>query len=112
MSDFQEIVQGRIVDRDQGTPLAGAKVDVYDKDLVLSDYLGTATTGQDGRFSVEFNSALYKAGPFEGRPDIFLKVLNPTTGKTTKSKVFEELSGKMADDDSVEVMDLGDTPVD
>ena len=32
--------------------------------------------------------------------------------RSTKSKVFEELSGKLADDDSVEVMDLGDTPVD
>ena len=50
----------------------------------------------------------YKDGVFEGRPDIFLKVLNPATGKTTKSKVYEELSGELADDDSEEVMDLGD----
>ena len=112
MTDYEEVVKGRIVDRKRGTPLEGANVEVYDKDLVLNDYLGAATTDRDGRFEVDFTWAEYKDSPFEGRPDIFLKVLNPTTGKTTKSKVFEDLSGELADDDSVEVMDLGDIPVD
>ena len=112
MTDYQEVVKGRIVDRKRGTPVEGASVEVYDKDLVLDDYLGTAITDRDGRFEVDFTWAEYKDSPFEDRPDIFLKVLNPTTGKTTKSKVFKELSGELADDDSVEVMNLGDTPVD
>jgi hypothetical protein len=87
-------------------------VEVYDKDLVLDDYLGTVTTDKDGRFEVEFSWAEFKDGVFEDRPDIFLKVHNPTTGEKTKSKVFSELSGKLSDDDSEEVMDLGDIPVD
>jgi hypothetical protein len=112
MSDYTEIVKGRIVDRQSAAPVKGAVVEVYDKDLLLDDYLGTVTTGGDGRFEVDFTWANYKDSVFEGRPDIFVKVRNPTTGKTTKSKVFEDLSGKLADDDSEEVMDLGDIPVD
>ena len=112
MRDYGEVVKGRIVDREGGAPVGGAKVEVYDKDLLIDDYLGTATTDEDGRFQVDFTWADYKDGVFEGRPDIFLKVLNPATGKTTKSKVYEELSGELADDDSEEVMDLGDVPVD
>ena len=112
MNDYREVVKGRIVDRHGGAPVKRARVEVYDKDMLIDDYLGTATTDRDGRFEVDFTWAEYKDSVFEGRPDIFLKVRNPTTGKTTRSKVFDELSGVLADDDSEEVMDLGDVPVD
>ena len=112
MNDYTEIVKGRIVGRKGGAPVQGAVVEVYDKDLLIDDYLGTATTDEDGRFEVDFTWAEYKVSFVEGRPDIFLKVRNPETGKTTKSKVFYELSGRVSDDDSEEVMDLGDIPVD
>jgi hypothetical protein len=112
MNDYREVVKGRIVGRHGGAPVKGARVEVYDKDMLIDDYLGTATTDPDGRFDVDFAWAEYKDSVFEGRPDIFLKVHNPTTGKTTRSKVFDELSGVLADDDSEEVMDLGDVPVD
>ena len=113
MNDYTEVVKGRIVGRQSGAPVKGAEVEIYDKDLLLDDYLGTVTTDKDGRFEIDFTWAEYKDTVFEGRPDIFLKVRNPATGKTTKSKVFHELSGEVAeDDDSVEVMDLGDVAVD
>lgn len=112
MNDYAEVVKGRIVDRDGGRPVKGAVIEVYDKDMLIDDYLGTVTTDQDGRFEVDFTWSNYKEGVFEDRPDIFLEVRNPATGKSTKSKVFYDLTGELADDDSVEVMDLGDIPVD
>ena len=112
MKDYKEVVKGRIVSKEGSRPVAGAEVRVYDKDVLTSDHLGTATTSGDGSFEVDFTWADYKDGPFEDRPDIFLKVKNPATGKTTKTKVYEELTGDLAEDDSVEVMDLGDVPVD
>lgn len=112
MNDYTEIVKGRIVDKQGGSPVEGAEVEVYDKDLLIDDYLGTAKTDGDGRFQVDFTWAEYKDTVFDGRPDIYLKVRNPATGKKTKSKVFYDLSGKLSDDDSEEVMDIGDIPVD
>lgn len=111
-NDYTEVVKGRIVNGPGGAPVRGAAVEVFDKDMLIDDYLGTATTDQDGQFEVDFTWAEFKDSVFENRPDIYLKVRNPTTGKTTKSKVFYELSGKLSEDDSVEVMDLGDIPVD
>jgi hypothetical protein len=111
MTDYEEIVTARIVDG-AGAPVKGARVEVWDKDMLIDDYLGTAVTGADGRFRVDFRWSDYKDSPFDGRPDIFLKVLHPTGGKSTKSKVFYELKGVLSEDDSQELMDLGDIPID
>ncbi len=46
------------------------------------------------------------------RGDIFVKVTNPASGKTTKSKVFEELTGSLTKNDAEEIMNLGDVEVD
>ena len=54
MNDYTEVVKGRIVARDGGAAVNGAGVEVYDKDMLIDDYLGTVTTGPDGRFEVDF----------------------------------------------------------
>ena len=111
---YKEIVTARVVSRQNHQPVSGATVRVYDKDLVLNDFLGEATTDEEGHFSVSFSSDDYQGQVtgFESRPDIFVKVTNPTTGKSTKSKVFEELTGKLTRDDAEEIMNLGDIEVD
>ena len=111
MNDFKEIVTGTIVSRDSGQAVRGAEVTVYDKDMLHSDHLGSALSAEDGRFKVEFTWADYKDSVFEGRPDVFLKVLNPQTGETTKTQVYSELRGTL-DDNDVETMDLGRIEVD
>ena len=111
MPNYKEVVKGRIVSKTSG-PVAGAEVKVYDKNLLVDDHLGTATTGADGSFEVDFKWSDYKHNPFENRPDIFLRVRDPSTGNTTKTRVWDELEGQLTADDSVEVMDLGDVPVD
>ena len=47
MNDYAEIVTGRIVDKNTNAPVKGAQVEVYDKDLIVDDYLGTTTTGEE-----------------------------------------------------------------
>ena len=112
MKNYREVVKGRIVSAEDGHPIAGAEVEVYDKDMLISDHLGTDTTSKAGLFLVPFRWSDFKDSPFEDRPDIFVKVKNPVSGKTTKSKVFYELSGDLAEDDSEEILDLGDIAVD
>jgi hypothetical protein len=105
-------VKGRIVASESGAPVQGAVVEVWDKDMLIDDYLGTATTDENGRFEVDFTWAEYKDSFVEGRPDIYLRVKNPGTNKSTKSRVFYDLTGRVSEDDSEEVMELGDIPVD
>jgi hypothetical protein len=111
---YKEIVTARVVSRHDHEPVSGATVRVYDKDLVLDEFLGEAITDADGRFGVTFSSDDYQGQVtgFEARPDIFVKVANPATGKTTKSKVFDELTGLLTRNDAEEIMDLGDVEVD
>ncbi len=111
MTDYNEVVKGKIVDKDSGNPVENAEVKVYDKDIVLNDHLGTSNTDKDGCFEVSFKWSDFKGGIFENRPDIFLKVKNPLTGKTTKTEVYDELKGNLGEDDTLEVMDLGDIPL-
>ena len=106
MADYREIVTGTIVHKSSGAPVAGATVEVYDKDLLINDHLGTTTTDEAGRFRVAFGWADYKDAFLEDRPDIFLKVSDPASGETLKTGVYAELKGEMIDDDT-EVMDLG-----
>ena len=106
MADFKEIVTAVIVAREGGGPVPRAEVEVYDKDLLHSDHLGTGVTGEDGRFHVEFGWSDYKDAFLEGRPDIFLKVRNPATGETTKTEVYSDLRGAL-DANDVETFDLG-----
>ncbi len=111
MPDYREIVTGRIV-TGSGQPLADVQVEAYDKDLLANDHLGSAETGADGRFRIEFRWSDYKNdfGLPEGRPDIFLKLKTPS-GRKSQSKVFQDLRGVLAADDSEEVMELGDVLV-
>ena len=109
MADYREIVTGTLVDK-AGAPLAGATVQVYDKDLLHSDHLGTETTDDAGRFRVPFSWSDYKDAFLEGRPDIFIKVTASGSSETWKSAVYPELKGEMVDDDT-EVLDLGTVEV-
>lgn len=110
MQDFTEILKGTVVRREGGAPIPGATVEVYDKDLLSSQHLGTAHTDAAGRFRLAFLWSDYKTSIFEGRPDVFLKVTDPGSGQHMKSAVYSELKGLLNDDD-VETMDLGDVPV-
>ena len=93
MQDYTEILKGIIVRRSEAEPIAGATVEVYDKDLLSSEHLGTTHTDDTGHFRLAFLWSDYKTSIFEGRPDIFLKVTDPGTGKAMKSKVFSEVKG-------------------
>jgi hypothetical protein len=111
MTDYKDAVTGRLVD-DAGNPLQDVEVTVYDKDPLVDDHLGSCVTDSSGRFRVGFSWSDFKAGEsLEGRPDIYVTYVDPKTGKKGQSEVVDEAKGEVADDDSVEVIDLGDIVV-
>lgn len=114
---YWEAVTGRIVDP-RGRAIEGVTVHVYDKDIMVDDYLGEAITGDNGKFRVEFTQADYTPvfSPGEGRPDIYLKMTHPD-GHTHKTQVSQDMTGNLVKTDDpvkggldgeVEVMTFGD----
>ncbi len=75
-------VLGIIKEKESGKPISGLVVFAYDKDILRSDLLGKATTGEDGKFKIEYDSTDFKE-PLEKNPDIFLKIFQ---GKDSEGK--------------------------
>ena len=111
MPDYKEAVIGRMVS-EGGSPLENVKVSVYDRDPLFDDALGNAVTDEEGRFQVEYTWSDFKAGEaLEGRPDLYVEYTDPASGKSGESPVVEEARGEVSDDDSLEVINLGDIVV-
>ncbi len=111
MPDYKEAAIGRMVGED-GKPLADIEVSVYDKDPLVDDALGSAVTDAEGRFQVEFAWSDFKGGEaLEGRPDLYVEYVDRQSGRKGRSDVKEEAKGEVADDDSLEVINLGDIVV-
>jgi hypothetical protein len=70
-------VHGSVLEDETGRPLAGLLVRVYDKDVVLDDFLGEVRTDPRGRFELGFSEAQFK-DLVETRPDLYLHVYDPS----------------------------------
>jgi|GEM_PF-1339298 len=64
------------VSGEDGAPLPGVTVSLYDRDLFFDDRLGQTTTDDAGRYRL-----VYRTGDFrdfiESRPDLYVRVLDP-----------------------------------
>ena len=71
------VVRGVVEELESGRPLAELVVRAFDKDLVLDDSLGYASTDAAGRFAIRFDTSRFQDFR-EQRPDLFLRVLDPS----------------------------------
>jgi plastocyanin len=67
-------VKGVVVEEHSGSPIAGVRVEAWDKDLGTDDFLGSAVTGPDGGFTITFTEAMFQEWFFDRYPDIYFKV--------------------------------------
>ncbi len=68
-------VFGTVAEKETGRPLRDLIVRAFDRDLMLDDKLGFATTDDDGRFEIFFNPEAFR-DVFESHPDIYLRVFD------------------------------------
>ena len=66
-------VRGTVEEAETGRPLAGLIVRAYDRDLVVDDKLGFATTDADGKFEIRFGVEAFRDFR-ETRPDLYLRI--------------------------------------
>ena len=71
--DFR--ISGSVEEAETGRALAKLIVRAFDRDLIVDDKIGFATTDEDGRFEIR-----YRAEDFsdlrESRPDLYLRVFD------------------------------------
>jgi hypothetical protein len=90
-------VHGSVVEAETGRPLAGLLVRVYDKDVVLDDFLGESRTGANGCFELTFTEAQFR-DVFEKRPDLYLHVYDPSGTRLLRSTEREVRFGAARDE--------------
>src|SRR5918999_448600 len=65
---------GRLVEEHTDTPVAGLRVEAWDKDPTSDDYLGSAVSGPDGEFTITFDESMFADWGSERYPDVYFKV--------------------------------------
>lgn len=85
-------ITGRVIDQ-TGQGVEGLRVEAWDKDLFFDDFLGKATTDEQGCFTIEFDESYYQELCFDRKPDIFFKVYKDNTlVKSTEDSVLWNVS--------------------
>jgi hypothetical protein len=67
------VVRGTIREQETGRPLANLVVRAFDRDVVVDDKVGFATSDDDGRFEIRFGIEAFRELR-ETRPDLYLRV--------------------------------------
>lgn len=67
-------ISGRVLDRQTRLGVAGLRMEVWDKDLILDDSISGGITDYQGAFQVIFESASFRDGFFfDRKPDLYFK---------------------------------------
>lgn len=74
MSEEKYRIVGKVISSSNKEGVAGARVEAWDKDLLVDDLIGSAVTGKDGAFSIEFDASYFRELFVDRQPDLFFKV--------------------------------------
>ncbi|WP_028978199.1 neuraminidase-like domain-containing protein [Sporocytophaga myxococcoides] len=67
-------ISGFVLTEKTARPVANLRIEAWDKDYIIDDLLGSATSDDKGFFSIQFNEKYYSELLFDRRPDIYFKV--------------------------------------
>lgn len=66
-------IHGKLITSDK-QPLSDLRIEAWDKDLLIDDFVGEAISDEKGGFKISFSQKRFKELFFDARPDIYFKV--------------------------------------
>ncbi len=71
-------ISGKVINKQTEKGIPDLRIEAWDKDLVIDDLLGVATSDENGAFTIKFDEHYYQELCFDRRPDIYFKVFKET----------------------------------
>ncbi len=68
------LIRGKVTDAKTGSDAAGVRVEAWDKDVGLDDFVGAAVTGEDGTFKIIFSEYFFWEIFSDLWPDLYFRV--------------------------------------
>jgi len=65
---------GRIVNIITRRGIKDLRIEAWDKDLLINDLVGSASTGEAGTFQIQFDESHFKKLFLDRQPDLFLRI--------------------------------------
>lgn len=97
-------IEGRVIERASGQPVEGLRIEAWDEDMLVDDFVGRAErTDAGGRFTIRLEDS-YFAGLFgERRPDLYFRLFEAGTMLARTAPLVRRLGRPLGDSHEVVV---------
>lgn len=68
------MISGRVIHEEKRWPLGGLRIEAWDDDVFVDDFLACSTTDANGQFELQFDPARFSESFLDRKPDLYFKV--------------------------------------